>query len=184
MRTRWRNWPFKNTTLLITSLVLFYALADSPIVRTVIDRAGELGYIGAFAAGIFFVSTFTVAPAAVVLFHLADLLNPVEVALLAATGAMLGDYVIFRFLKDRVFDELGGLFMRMGGSYVFDLFKTPFFAWMLPLVGGIMIASPLPDELGISLMGLSKLKKWQFLAATFTLNALGILTVVTLARAV
>ncbi|HSH31689.1 MAG TPA: hypothetical protein VK963_03440 [Candidatus Saccharimonadales bacterium] len=183
MRLRWHNWPFKNTTLLIVSLVIFFALADSSIAQAVIRGTGELGYIGAFFTGLLFVSTFTVAPAAAILFSLAEILNPIGVALLAGLGAMLGDFVIFRFMKDRVFDELEDLFLRLGGSYLIDLFKTPFFGWMLPLVGAVMIASPLPDEMGISLLGLSKLKQWQFLLLTFSLNALGILAVVMLARA-
>ncbi|MEK7660290.1 MAG: hypothetical protein AAB343_03750 [Patescibacteria group bacterium] len=49
-------------------------------------------------------------------------------------------------------------------------------------MGAIIIASPFPDEVGISLMGISQLKNWQFLVISFLLNSLGILFVVTIAK--
>jgi len=62
------------------------------------------------------------------------------------------------------------------------LFLSPFFTWLIPIAGAFIIASPLPDEIGISLMGLSKVKNWHFILITFLLNAIGIFLVVTLAR--
>ena len=50
------------------------------------------------------------------------------------------------------------------------------------VMGAIIIASPFPDEVGISLMGISQLKNWQFLVISFLLNSLGILFVVTIAK--
>lgn len=136
------------------------------------------GYIGAFITGILFVSVFTVAPASVVLFFLAETLNPLLVAVFAGAGAVVGDYLIFRFLRDRVFDELKPLFLNNGGNLLVKLFKTPYFAWFLPLFGAFIIASPFPDEVGIGLLGASKLKNWQFLLLTFLLNTVGIFIVI------
>lgn len=182
MQTAWRNWPFKNTTLLLLSVLLVFLLAETELVRSGIDSIGQLGYFGAFVVGLLFVSTFTVTPAAIILFNLADTLNPLAVALIAGAGSMLGDYLIFRYMRENIFDELGHVFKRMGGSYLVDLFKTPFFGWMLPFIGAVLIASPLPDEVGISMLGLSQLKHWQFLLLTFLLNTIGIFFVVILAR--
>lgn len=181
---RWKRWRYPNTLLLIFSLVAFYYLAKTPALDQTIARLGNLGYIGAFFTGVFFVSTFTVAPAAVVLYHLADRLHPVEIALLAGLGAMVGDYLIFRFMKDRVFEELAIMFKPIHKRFVRPLFKSPFFGWMLPFIGAVIIASPVPDELGVSMLGLSKLRPWQFFIITFTLNAIGIFLVVTAARLV
>lgn len=180
---RYRKWRYRNTALLLASLVIFWYFADSELARNTVSLFGELGYIGAFMVGIFFVSTFTVAPAAVVLFYLADLLSPIAVAALAGTGAVVGDYIIFRFLKDRIFTELKPLFLRFGGSYLKSLFFSPYFAWLTPIIGAAIIASPLPDEVGVGILGISKLKTWQFLVLSFTLNFLGILIIVTLAKA-
>ncbi len=170
--------------MLGVSFVIFFYLAQTPEVDHLVKQIGSLGYVGAFIAGIFFVSTFTVVPASVVLYHLADLLHPIEVALLAGFGAMLGDYLIFRFMKDRVFKELHPLFRKYGRPYTKVLFKSPYFAWLLPLAGAFIIASPLPDEAGVSMLGLSKIKKWQFFLVALVLNSIGIFIVVTAARAI
>ncbi len=178
----WRRWRYKNTTLLFLGLLLFIYLAQTPQVDSLIRQAGTLGYVGAFITGIFFVSTFTAAPAGLVLFNLADHLHPVEVAIMAGLGAMVGDYLIFRLLKDHIFEELQPILGKLQHPYVRTLFKTPYFAWLLPVIGAFIIASPLPDEAGISLLGLSKIKRWQFFLVTYILNALGILGIVYIAK--
>ena len=179
---KYKNWKFKNTFFLVVSLVLFFYFADTSFVKNIINSIGTLGYLGAFIVGIFFVSTFTVAPASVVLFYLSKEINPVEIALIAGLGAVLGDFMIFRFLKDRVFEELKPIFMKLGGSYVSQLFSTPYFAWFPPVLGAIIIASPFPDEIGIGLLGITKLKSWQFIGLSFILNSLGIFLIVTIAN--
>lgn len=182
LEKRWKNWQYKNTTLLILSLVLFFMLSQLPAFKNFISYIGNFGYIGAFVSGVFFVSVFTVAPAGVVLFFLADTLNPLWVATFAGFGAVLGDYLIFRFLKERVFDELKPTFFKNGGYILGKLFKTPYFAWLLPIFGALIIASPFPDEIGIGLLGISKLKNWQFILLSFLLNSVGIFLVIIAAK--
>lgn len=179
---RYRYWKFKNTFLLIVSLIVFFYFADTPLIQNTIIGIGDLGYFGAFLVGIFFVSTFTVAPASIVLFYLAQELAPLEVALFAGLGGVVGDYIIFRFLKDRVFDELKPMFMRLGGVRLSHLIATPFFAWTAPVLGAIIIASPLPDEIGVGLLGISRLKNWQFLLLSLILNSIGIFIIISLAK--
>lgn len=182
IKKQWKRWRFKNTFLLVLSLIGFYYLLQLPVTDQAIRKFGNLGYVGAFLAGIFFVSTFTVAPAGLVLYRLAENLHPAEVALLAGLGAMVGDYVIFRFMKDRVFEELAPLLRQLHTPYVRTLFRSPFFAWLLTLIGALIIASPVPDEVGVSMLGLSKIRPWQFFAVTFTLNTLGVFLIVTAAK--
>jgi len=179
---KWRSWRYKNTFVLLVSLVAFYWLAKTPALDSIMRQIGALGYLGAFVIGIFFVSTFTVVPAAVILFRLADTLHPVEVALLAGLGAMIGDYLIFRYMKGKVFEELLPLMRKMKISRIKILFNSPYFAWVVPVFGAFVIASPFPDEVGVSMLGLTKIKKWQFFLLVFGLNALGILLIVSAAR--
>jgi hypothetical protein len=178
----WHRWHYKNTFLLIVSLLLFVFLAEHPVIKSAILLIGSFGYFGAFFAGMIFVSIFTVAPASVLLFFLADTLNPILVALCAGIGSVVGDYIIFRFLKDSVFDELKPIFLENGGRTLRKLFKTPYFAWLLPFLGAAIIASPLPDEVGISLLGVTKLKDWQFIGLSYLLNSTGIFFVIIAAR--
>jgi hypothetical protein len=103
---KYHNWNYKNTSLFVVSLVLLYFLADVSWFKSAINYIGLWGYFGAFIVGIFFVSIFTVAPAILVLYSLVAKLNPLGIAAFAGLGAVVGDYVIFRFFRDRVFEEL------------------------------------------------------------------------------
>lgn len=181
-RIHWKNWPYKNTTILLLSLILFFYFLNSPEIQGFIKTVGDLGYIGSFISGIFFVSIFSVAPASAIIFETAKTLNPFAVAVTAGMGAVIGDYLIFCYLKDKVFEEIAPLLRRNGGSFLSKLFSSPFFAWLIPISGAFIIASPLPDELGISFMGLSKIKSWQFILITFLLNSFGILFIIILSR--
>jgi hypothetical protein len=180
--SKWKHWRYKNTGLLLISLAIFFFLSDTPFAKNTISYIGDYGYIGAFFVGMLFVSAFTVAPAIVVLFFMAKTLNPLAVSLIAGAGGVIGDYLIFKFFKDRVFEELYPLFIDHGGKPVRKLFRTPYFGWLVPIVGAIIIASPFPDELGIMMMGLSKVKQWQFLIITFVLDVLAVFLVVVAAR--
>lgn len=46
------------------------------------------------------------------------------------------------------------------------------------MLGAIIIATPFPDEIGISLMGLSHLKRPYIILMCFLLNVIGVLAIV------
>ncbi len=182
---RYKNWRFHNTALLILSLALFFGLEQvAPFIDSVVSYIGDFGYLGAFFTGMFFVSTFTVAPAAVILYHLTQDLYMPLVALIASAGGVLGDYIIFRFLKDGLFEELVPVFRNLGGSHLSKFFATPYFAWLTPALGALLLVSPLPDEFGLSLMSTVHLTKWQFVAVSYVCNIVSIYLVIIIGNAV
>lgn len=81
-------WRYKNLTLLALSLVIAFLIAQYEPFHYFILYLGNLGYIGAFVAGILFVSTFTVATGAVILLILAERLSPLEIGVIAGAGAV------------------------------------------------------------------------------------------------
>jgi len=184
-RKKWKNWQYKNTFFLLLALTSFFYFLESPVIQYFLTKIGSLGYIGAFLSGVMFVSIFTVVPASAILFKLADgTLDPLLIALAAAIGATVGDLLILRFLKDKVFEELAPLFRLRKRSLIRRIFTSPYFTWILPIFGAVIIAMPaVPDEMGITLMGLSKIKTWQFILITFLLNLIGIFLVIDLAIA-
>ncbi|MBP9757924.1 MAG: hypothetical protein KBD06_04955, partial [Candidatus Pacebacteria bacterium] len=54
------------------------------------------------------------------------------------------------------------------------LMRFRFFRYLTFFAGGVIIASPLPDELGISLLGLSRMREIHFVPLSFAFNFLGI----------
>lgn len=179
-----RAWKFKNTILLIISLVVLYYIADTNVVHSLVRHIGTYGYIGAFFVGIFFVSTFTVAPAYVVLFHLAQVFDTFLIALIAGAGGVVGDLLMYTIFKKGVHKEFTPVSKKLSSTHMKKIFKTPYFAWLIPVIGALIIASPFPDEIGIGLMGLSRVTWWQFICITFVLNTIGLFVLITLVSSV
>ena len=168
------HWRYPNLTLLTLSLIATYLLLRNGSLYNVVNSLGELGYLGIFVTGLFFVSTFTVAPAAVVLFTFAQELNPLAVALVGGLGAMVGDYLAMRFIRDRLFKELNPFLKTLHLYRPVNILHSKYFAWFGPVVGAAIIASPFPDEAGLVLIGASKISAGRLLLITYLLNAGGI----------
>jgi uncharacterized membrane protein YdjX (TVP38/TMEM64 family) len=179
IRPNHKHWKYKNTTFLLFSLVLAFFVLRNETLHSFLLHLGNFGYLGAFLAGILFVSTFTVATGAIILLILAETLSPIEIGIIAGFGAVVGDFVIFRFVQDDLAREIKHLYDKLDTNHhLKKIFQTKYFSWTLPVLGAAIIASPLPDEIGVSLMGISKLKTYQFLIISFILNAIGIFLVV------
>jgi hypothetical protein len=150
------------------------------------DTIIKLGYFGAFLAGIMFPSTFTFVPATTAIVLLAGTeLNPVVVALTAASGAMIGDYLILRFVEEKVAYELKPIAARLGiPSLISYLQYRRQTNWLVRVLGAVIVASPGPDEIGIGMMGVSRISRKWFLVICYMLNAGGILSLVLLGKAV
>jgi hypothetical protein len=130
--------------------------------------------IGSLLAGAFFVSLFTAVPAAIVLVELMAVNSFWEVAWWAAIGAMIGDLLIFMFVEDSLNEDVKYLANKIKRRRI-RLFHSKSLRWLMPIIGAVTVASPFPDELGISMMGLSKMPLVFFIPISLTLNFLGIL---------
>ena len=140
--------------------------------------------LASFISGLFFTSIFTVAPASVALAALATKLPAVDVAFWGACGAMMVDYVIFVFVRDGVTRDMSVMFKKPLRKRITSLFHFGFMRWVVALLGAFIIASPLPDELGVALLSFSRIKVHHFVALTFAMNFLGILVLGIAARAI
>lgn len=172
------HWKYKNIGFFLISLVVAYFLLRYEPFHSFLLGLGTLGYLGAFIAGILFVSTFTVSTGVIILLVLAESLSAAEIGIIAGLGAVVGDLIIFRFVQDDLMQELTPLYQNLGGNHLTKLLHTKYFSWTLPVIGAAIIASPLPDEVGVSLMGISNMSVNKFLLVSFILNALGIFLII------
>lgn len=181
MRVLMKSWKYRNLTFTAIGILLTLLLSKTQIFGQLLMHIGSWGYVGAFFAGMLFVSTFTVTIGALILFDLAKILNPYELALIAGIGGVVGDTLIFKLIKDNLLNELTEIYNKdFNGRHITRVLHTKYFHWMMPVVGAIIIASPLPDEAGITLMGISKISNFKFILISFLLNSLGIFVAVTL----
>ena len=179
MKTRNHTWKYKNLTIVFFSFVFALLLSRVELFHTFLLHLGGYGFVGAFIAGMLFVSMFTVATSALILLTLAEVLSPLEIGLIAGLGAVAGDMIIFHYVKDNVSKEMKDIYHQFDKKkHMQKLFHSKYFTWMLPVIGAVIIASPFPDELGISLIGLSNVRIARFTIISYILNSIGIFLVV------
>ena len=169
--------------IVAASIAAAWAIVRFGAVDALLAYAGDGFLAGSFVAGAFFTSVMTTAPAIAVLGVLSLHGNLFLVALVGGLGAVCGDYLIFAFVRDRLGDDLAYLIKRNGSPRFFKIFHRKSFRWVLQFVGALIIASPLPDELGLVLLGITKMSARRFLAVSYAFNATGIFLIGLAARA-
>lgn len=178
----WNHWKFKYLTLVFLSFIAAFYLAGDTHFNNFLLHLGSFEYISAFLAGILFVSSFTVPISIVIFGILSQDIHPVALGLIGGAGAVAGDLFIFKLVKDHLVDELKDLVGSKDVSELRVLFRSKYLAWTLPIIGGLIIASPLPDELGVSILGMSKVSENKFIAISFISNAFAILAIASIAK--
>lgn len=173
----------RDLAIVILSIFIAIILAKTGALENIITSTQEMRFIGSFIAGILFVSVFTAAPATVALGEIAQSNSVIVVAIIGGLGALLGDLIIFRFVKDKLSEDLLYLLRTPGSERLTSIFKMRIFQWLVPFMGALIIASPLPDEIGVAMLSLSKMKNSLFIPLSFVLNSVGILIIGLIAKA-
>lgn len=135
---------------------------------------GSFGYLSALLAGFLFASTFTVAIGGLLLLNLGHSYPPLLIALVAGLGALSSDFVIFSTLRHKIIGHINPVYRKVSGNHLKKILHTRYFAWSLPVIGAVIMALPLPDELGVSLLSISQIKPWQFLVISYCSHLVGI----------
>lgn len=161
-------------TLFIFGLAFVAVVLLVPGLRSVVFGIAESGPLGAFITGVLYTIGFTAPLATAMIIDAAPTMSPWSLALLGGLGAMLYDALIFAFVRQTTTRPF---FATLREKY----FGKPAIAWALAAVGALVIASPLPDELGSGLLGLSHMPQKYFLPLSFLLNGLGIFIIASLA---
>lgn len=178
--------PYKNLGrdmfFILLSILFASALIRFGVIKNIIGVAEEGKIIGSFLAGVFFTSAFTIAPASIALAELSQTIPPIVLAFWGACGAVVGDMMLFLFIRDRFADDLAKALHAYHDKKLTRFFHRRFFRWLTPLIGAIIIASPLPDEMGITMMGVSKIRTSSLIAISFIMNFIGVLIVASLAN--
>ncbi len=175
--------------LLAVTSFLAYGLFQMQSVQEYFHGLNEFGYASAFGAGCCSPSGSAPPSGLPSSGQLPDDVNILIAAAVGGLGALLSDYILFRFIKVTFDDEI----MRFRNSKAYRLFDgylikrmPPKFAFYLAIgIAGFMIASPLPDEIGVAMFaGLTTVRERTFAVIAFTLNTIGIIAVLGIGLAV
>ncbi len=166
------------TSIFILSLSSAWWLIKSGYLHSLIEAILPLKFISEIAAGILYTSFLTSPLSVAMLVVLAQENNPVMTALLAGVGAAFADILMLKFFRGQLSSNLNQVSEQLGFKKFNILLQKLHLGFVLPLVGAIIVASPLPDELGLIMLGVSKLKYREIAVLTYILNTAGILLIV------
>lgn len=163
-------------------IVVTVILAKTPAFTNLLLGLGQYSYVGAVVAGMLFVLTPTATTGALMLAILSKVLPLWALIVLSGVGAMIADIVMLQFVESDLLEEIEDILNQVHGRKLIHIFHTKALRWTLPVLGAVIIASPLPDELGVGLMGITKISPWRFSVLSWVLNSAGIFTAMSAIR--
>ena len=173
------NFHYPKITLLIILIVLSYYIFKNPQVDNFVAGLNNWSYLGIFIAGMLFSFGFT-TPFAIGFFIILNPENIILTGLLGGFGALISDIFIFKFIRFSFLDEFNRLehtkIIKKISHLIENNFGHKISIYLLYIFAGIIIASPLPDEVGVMMFaGLTKIKPLLFVTLSFIFNSLGIM---------
>lgn len=163
--------------ILIIVMVASYFIFKSPQIMQYLSGLEKYHYFGIFISGMLLVFGFT-APLAIGLFVAINPSNIFLAAIIGGLGATLGDLFIFNIIRISFMDE----FKKIEKTKLIkeiekdaDYFGAKPRHYFMYAFAGLMIASPLPDEVGIAMLsGLGKINQKALAILAFILHTLAI----------
>lgn len=110
------RWKYRNLIYLTVGIIAAYVIMKNVNFDAFISGLGGLGYVGAVASGFLYAFSLTAAPATAIFYKLGQMLNPLFVGVVGALGCVVGDYLIFRFVKNQLLEELALLSEEVGSK--------------------------------------------------------------------
>lgn len=163
-------------TITIGIIIFSYSHIFSPLFSFLL----ALGIFGIFLTEIFYSYSFTSIPATAVLLVLAKQgdYNLILIALIAGVGAVIGDLLIFKFIQHSFDDELKKFSREKIIIYIKGKAHPMLQKYFMLLTGFLIIASPLPDEVGVFLVAeFTEISTKLFTLIAFILDTCGILVI-------
>lgn len=179
------NWSrlLVHVPLILLGVVVAVAIARSGVAQQLAGYGMPGLILGALVCGALYSSIFTVAPATIGFVEFAQTGSPIWIiALCGGVGAMLGDMTLFQVIKIGFIDDLIAHFQRRSQGRYERLFKIRFFKLLLVVIGAIIVATPIPDEIGLAMMGLGRARWKTVMVVSFIFNTLGIASIAFLSR--
>jgi len=178
------NLRYPKIIILILLIIIAYFVFKQPAVSGFVTNLNSLSYLGIFIAGMLIAFGFS-APFAVGFFITLNPSNIWLVGLIGGIGAATTDLIIFKCIKFSFKDE----FDRLKNTKTLKKFNTMINhtcsrkvkLYLMYIFAEILIATPLPDEAGVTIIaGLTKVKQWILAVSSFILHTIAIIIILSL----
>ena len=166
--------------LLLTFIVAYFLFASR---NALSSQLQSMGIFSILLAGIMYSYGFTAAPSTALFMILAKTDNIWLVGFLGGFGSLLGDLIIFKTIREVFADEVKLLSKEKFVVAIQKKIPHSIKKFIVPVLGGIIIGSPLPDEIGVSLIAMQRsMKTWLFMLLSYSLNTAGIFVILLIGR--
>ena len=185
MKQKWKKFKYPKFLLLALTFIIAYLIFLERDFVPFHEFLRQLGYLGTFLAGIMFAYGFTAAPAASLLLIFSQEQNLVLAGLIAGAGALLGDLLIFKLIRNTFSGELKKLSKKKSIKKLEGHFSSKVKKYVLLVLAGFIIASPLPDEIGVSMLAAATTISMRiFVVISYLLNTAGIFVILLLGKSI
>lgn len=182
-----KPFSFKYPKLLFFAVmvVLAYFVFTNSFFVNIAQKLTGYGYLSAFIGGLLFSYGFT-TPFAIGIFLNTSVQNIFLASIIGGFGALLADYTIFKLIKLSFMNE----FLQIEKTPVVKAFinfmhknvNSKINLYLIYIFAGFIIASPLPDEVGVAMLaGLGHIKPRVFAIISILMNSIGIFIMLSLA---
>ena len=188
-KMRWFfSFRYPKLAILALMIIVAYFVFSNDYVRGIVDGLNGLTYLGIFIAGVFFSFGFS-TPFAIGFFVTSSPESIFLASIVGGIGAMFSDLFIFHFVRFSLMDEFNRLentaVIKSARNEMKRDFRKKIRNYILYFFAGIIIASPLPDEIGVSMLaGLSDVKANILMMISFAMNAFGIFIMLLIGSAI
>lgn len=176
-----KRWRFKypKLVLLALSFVLAYELFIFVETEALYPVLFSMGYLGTFIVGILFSYGFTAAPATALFLIIGQEQTWWIAALVGAAGSVLGNVLIFHFVRYSLADEIERLEKTRSLRRIEHAVPRRLKHFIIPVLAGFIMASPLPDEVALSLLMFTHhISTKELIAASWILHVIGITAII------
>ena len=164
--------------MLVLSFIVTYIVFAEVAYVPIHDALVVLGYFGVFLAGFLYAYAFTAMPAAAILLILAKEQNLLFAGLIAGIGALLSDLLIFHFIRHGFSDEVQKLSNEKIVKVIHRSIPDSIRAYLFVTFAGFLIASPLPTEIGVTLMAsIKRISTKKFAVIAYVLHTSAIFVI-------
>lgn len=168
---------------IIIAITLFYEWMHSQVIHNFLL---SLGYWGTFLWWLFYSYGFTSTSATAVLLILSKDVSLILAIITAWIWALISDIILLKFVKNHLLQELTLLkeetYIVKFRNFLKKIFWAPY-RYIMPIVAGILIMSPLPTEIGITILASRKnLSMKKFMIIAYILHTTGIAIILLLGK--
>jgi hypothetical protein len=143
---------YPKLSLFIISVILVYFLFSGLAYKPLHDVLAFMGYFGTFLAGLLYPYALSSAAGTGILLILAKEQNLLLAGVIAGIGALISDIILFLFVTHSFSDEVQNLSKEKVVRAINRWLPSSLRIYLLAIFAGILIASPLPTEIGILMM--------------------------------